>query len=319
LIDQNIKNHNKIMADFSDLDLSKLSNTYWERLDEIKRKCLDGDMQMVIDVLTCDPNSFLAPMFQAAACGGHNDMIKYIITHCDSHNISVPWTYGMRGASSGGNIQLFQIFYECHKSTPLNSDAWDHYPDARADALDHCLNCAAEGGRIEMIQFLLTIVPEEYPFTKDDWDYALCGAAKGGHIHAIQYFIGSEGPFQATDLDNAIEWATEAGKLDAIIFLINLSDPTKKHELTETVIHIAAMWGHHDIIMYYLNETSPDTHQAFWELCLHGAAKSDNLRIASLAIDNGADNWKQALAANNWSCNQVLTPFFEKKIAESSC
>jgi len=170
-----------------------------------------------------------------------------------------------------------------------------------------------------MIKFLLKIDPEEYPFTKDDWDYALCGAAKGGHIHVIQYLTSAEGPFQATNLNEAIEWATEAGKLDTIIFLMNLVCPVGKPESLEEVIHIAAMSGHYDIIMHFMNKIAPSDRQTFWDLCLFGAAEGDNLRMASLAIDNGANDWQEAMKYNKWSHNQVLRPFFEKKIAESSC
>jgi len=122
LIDQNIKYSNKIMADFSDLDLSKLSDPHSDRLSEIKQKCLAGDMQIVIDVLTDRPNScYIFYMFESAAQGGHDEMIKYIVAHCDSHNKSVPWAFGMMGAARGGNIQLFQTFYECYKSIPTKS------------------------------------------------------------------------------------------------------------------------------------------------------------------------------------------------------
>ena len=81
------------------------------------------------------------------------------------------------------------------------------------------LYCAAKGGHINIIKFLIEKASENNSYI--DWNAGLYGAAEGGHLHLIHFFID-----KGARLKYGLYGAARGGHMHLIHFLL------KKHRKT---------------------------------------------------------------------------------------
>jgi hypothetical protein len=254
-----------------------------------------------------------------AARADRRDLIAQIVSLCTERGYTIRWDEGMKGASFGGHIALFKYMYERHMMGPLQPSC-ERY---RSDRLDHSLFAGAKGGHIHMIQYVVDLAAS-CPFKSDEWEYGFCGAAAGGHIEALEYFIQPDEPFQAKGFIEAISFAGAHGHIEAAEWIIQQARLQKERthpgqnfdatSLINVAIYHAALHERIPLITFYTNAADPIRHKVLWNEALAGAAAADSMRVVTLCIDNGADDWADALNANQWEGNGTLVPFFEAKM-----
>ena len=111
---------------------------------------------------------------------------------------------------------------------------------------DHPLRCAAEGGHLEVVKYLVEEC-EANVHARDE--RALCDAAWGGHLEVVKYLVEEcEANVHARD-DRPLHSTTYLGQLGVVKYLVEECG-ADVHAWDDFALRNAAYWGHLGVVKY---------------------------------------------------------------------
>ena len=254
-----------------------------------------------------------------AAASGH---LKICVTLLQNYNFDIyatdddGWT-ALHCAAKSGDLKLFQYFIE--KGSDIYSKTKDsksslhvaaenkHFKicrdllenhsfdiHARDDHGMNALHCAAKGGDLELLNFLIENDRDTFSKTKDSKS-SLPLAAENSHSGLCQKLLQNCN-FDINIRDHHGSTFLHSGTNDADLetfqyFIENRRDIFSKTKNGKNCLHLAAQNGHLKICKALLQNYNFDIHatdDSSWTV-LHGAAWSGDLELFQYLIENGSD------------------------------
>ena len=220
----------------------------------------------------------------------------------DSYDYHWPLLY----AIESGNKEL--VYYLVKKSKELfnvdvalqyaaennDEELINFFISEGADNWDRALNGAAKYGNKDLVDFFIEK-------GANDWNFALNGAAEGGHENLVGFFIEKG----ANDWNYGLFGAAIGGHRDLVDFFIE-----KGADELDSAMADAITSGKPDMGLY-LYSLGKDASVATG---LSSAALVGNKELIDFFIEEGANNWEEALDNAKYSGYKNIIRFFENKI-----
>lgn len=191
---------------------------------------------------------------QQAAKYGHLDLVEFI-----ENKVSFSyekWEKLLYKAVESGNMKIFQL-------------AFSHYNDFDSwDLLRH----AALGGNMDIIEL---IIDKKIIKTPNYWNKGLDGAAEGGHLELVQFFIDKG----AWDYNTGLIQGAFSGNIEIVQLMIDkLKAPTWGSYCNWNNALIAAVKSSNiEIVQLIINNAGNKITE--WDICLEWAARNGDLEI----------------------------------------
>lgn len=166
---------------------------------------------------------------------------------------------------------------------------------------DYALGKAAACGYLDIVQFLLTGLPENQRANIHAGnDYALRMAAVHGHLPVVRFLLELPEEQRANvhaDDNNALRTAAALGHLPVVKFLLKHGADIHAlgadiHALDDRALWVAAYHGHWDMVACLMHHGANQTRLESWKL--------DQLYNSTQAQEYVALEIHNALANNNW-------------------
>ena len=300
------KNNNENTSEWFIKNYDKFFNTSLNNTDIVDNSpflyaCFGGNIRIAkfLHSKGCQlkyNNKGHTPIIQAA-CAGHLDIIKWLI--------SIGQSIGDRDHT--GNTALLFAAWGGHLSTVQ----WLLENGSLINEINHLghnvLLSAANSGNIEVIDWLIKEKGLSAKFHNSNGDTALLLAAFAGNCDLLKYLIDNGySSFDEKNNDgfNAIMSASNGGSIEMIKFLIEKYHQSIKvlNSVNYTPLIMAACGGHFELVKFLIsnnhsdiNETTVEGDTALTLSCYYG-----HTEIAEWFLDNGCQIEK---------CNQNgLTP-----------
>lgn len=190
------------------------------------------------------------------------------------------------------------------------------------------IKCAAQGGYKDLVIYFVDFINsliqvqrhafilgiEWDVFWKQGivWERGMRAAAKGGHLHLVEYFINKS-------VVGNNYWWREAGLFSAAYGghkdLIEYFVDKNKGSFTSFTsaewnggLFYAAIKGHKNLITYLIEKGAND-----WNKGMLGATKGGHLQLVLYFVDKGANNWSEGLMSAAINGHKELVEYFISK------
>lgn len=169
--------------------------------------------------------------------------------------------------------------------------------DKGVEDYDSGLMGAAKGGHLDMVKFFLKKGANQK-------NSALRRAVQGGHADVIHYLIKKGGGKYYAD--EALYGAAKGGQMQWVEYFMR----RRRIENWDRMIFGAAYGGHKEVINYILELKGSEINP---ESGMLGAAKGGNLELVKFFAERGAHDWQAAMRFALKSGNLELVKFFLEK------
>ncbi len=206
-------------------------------------------------------------LFTAAGKSGNLDLLKYLISIDNSIDTKEA---ALNSAIIAGHQKM--VKYLVDNGVNIPSDA---------------LYLAAEGGNIEMLEYLMT----KYDLEIDPEQGLVEAASESGNLELVKYLVNlGVDPHTASNL--AITSAAKYGNLDILKYLVSLGLNPSAHGGAALIN--ASKEGHLDVVKYLYEQGVKDNKNS----ALQNAARNGRLNVVRYMLYNGANpkwiNYDQA-------------------------
>ena len=221
-----------------------------------------GDLLLVVDLIPSASPNQCSRALQYAAENGHADCVKALIPYSDptAHN---HWALFM--AAAKGNLECVRLlapFASAEEiSTPLGWAAGQghlecvHNLSALTSDYHVAVRQAAENGRVECLQFLLSLIPSPNPSSLSG-DWALVDACTHGHTECVKLLLARRPP-RSENIPGLLE-AAHGGHVECVKLLIPLLSPDVDH--TQALVNAAR--GHLECVKLLIPLCDPTAHKS---------------------------------------------------------
>ena len=152
---------------------------------------------------------------------------------------------------------------------------------------------AALGGHLDLVHWFVSK-------GADQWNYGMCKAANGGHKSIVDFMI-SKG---ANQWNSGLEYAALGGHLDLVNLFVSKGADQWNNPMAE-----AARGGHLDLVKFFVSKGANK-----WNFGLCNAVMGGHRNIVDFMISNGASDFVCALAHATSTNNRELIDFLTRKI-----
>ena len=273
--------------------------------------CAHGHLEIIkyaLEELHCDcscmDDAGYTPLHYTALHDGHLDLIKYMLTKCDSYIPGYKGRTLLHSVCEAGKVAIMKYLME-EKSLDV------YYKDYEGNTAIHV---AAENGHLDIMKYLaernvdlkcrgylgrtplhnacmkghlhvvIFLIEEKgcNPHCKDDDGRSLIHvAAANGMINMVKYLVEK----QACDLfsmDNqkntAIHYAAQSGSTELLKYVIGKNcNPRSLGLMDKAPIHFAYVKGHMEVVRYLIEEEKCD-------VCYNGESRDS---VIELAVNGG--------------------------------
>ncbi|XP_067656470.1 serine/threonine-protein phosphatase 6 regulatory ankyrin repeat subunit B-like [Haliotis asinina] len=177
-----------------------------------------------------------------ACCGGHIEMVKYVLSHTKL-DISSRGQYGRTPGMTAaycGHIEVFDLLVE------RGGDA-----SVRDDNGDNILHVACCGGHIEMVKYVLSLNKLDVKSRGQYGRTPVMTAAYCGHIKVFDLLVerGGDASVRDDNGDNILHVACCGGHIEMVKYVLSLNklDINSRGYYERTPLMTAAFFGHEKV------------------------------------------------------------------------
>jgi ankyrin repeat protein len=236
---------------------------------------------------------------QAAADGGHTDLVKMLIEEKGADTNAPASEYGgrtaLQAAAGGGHTGLVKMLIE-EKGADVNA------PAGRSGGRT-ALQAAAGGGHIDLVKMLIEEkgADTNAPAGRSGGRTALQAAADGGHTGLVKMLIEEKGadvnaPASEDGGRTALQAAAEGGHTDLVKMLIeekgaDTNAPAGRNG-GRTALQAAAEGGHTDLVNMLIEkgfDVNAPASENIGRSALRAAAEGGQTDLVKMLIEKGVD------------------------------
>jgi hypothetical protein len=263
------------------IDKNKLSQGRLDVRDALAAAARKGDKALIDLLLSSqmfDPSNVgsLEFVLRRAACGGHVSLIDYLLSKCPDPTVSKCITKGHRG--SRNRLLVCRIFIDAvmHGCTDLvrrclisSAEGYQGSQGAFHDlALGIALVKAARHGYVDIVELIVSYIPDDTGSRRNFIICAVSEAANRGHLSIIQALIKN-----SVRLDNGaingthpLEAAALTGQAHVVDYLlgpdVNIRNIAKFDCVAQRALRYAAGKGYESVVRELVKADIPVTDQS---------------------------------------------------------
>lgn len=300
-----------------------MSKTNYKNLSDSATKkliyaCKIGDIDSVKTIISSKTINTYSIITAYYACrGGNIELTKLITKMCiftnNGNKINKMWLYCLEGACKGGHLDIFKLYQNKISSKYYNIPCFETH-----ESLKNCSVSVAKFGEINLANYVINYITNNFNnVLQHTWDRIMFAACEGGHIDMINmiesilpernkkfgsgviYYACISGDIKILDLmvaKGANNWcdafigACEGGCVDLVKFT-RYKNPCNFHEGFER----ACYNGHIEVVKYLMRESAKDLDVNDVYRGMRSACKGGHIEIVKFMALQGATNWNQGL------------------------